>query len=63
MADIMLPGKGFSLTAAGDKLIAATSTRHLLVYDVRRCSTVLILQASLLILAKFGSPGAHLAWH
>ena len=36
---IMLPGKGFSLTASGDRLIAATSTRHLLVYDVRRyCS-------------------------
>ena len=36
MAHIMLPGKGFSLTASGDRLIAATSTRHLLVYDIRR---------------------------
>ena len=39
VAHVMLPGKGFSLTASGDRLIAATSTRHLLVYDVRRyCS-------------------------
>ena len=34
VAHIMLPGKGFSLTHAADKLIAATSTRHLLVYDI-----------------------------
>ena len=32
-----LPGKAFSMAQASTRLVVATSSRHVLAYDVRRC--------------------------
>ena len=32
-----LPGKAFSMSQASTRLVVATSSRHLLAYDIRRC--------------------------
>ena len=36
-AHMALPGKAFSMSQASTRLVVATSSRHLLAYDIRRC--------------------------
>ena len=33
---IRLPGKVFSMSHAGQRLVIATSSRHVLIYDIRK---------------------------
>lgn len=37
MASVPLPGKAYTASQAGQRLVIGTSGRHVLIFDVRRC--------------------------
>ena len=39
---MQLPGKAFSMSQAGARLLVATSSRHVLAYDIRRRAALLL---------------------